>query len=158
MEKKIDEKTAKAFETGNVAELIREIDVGENGERVGKSPGEIETTCVKIRRFAGETPNEEIKTAIKNAVSELLNGDPYDVYCAALTACDFEYEAVHGRSGFGIDFEETIKTIEEKMETVFAKDAKTSVTWPTKVEHMRGETEAVLIYMKKNLKRIRQQG
>ena len=37
------------------------------------------------------------------------------MYCAALTASDFEYEAVHGRSGFGIDFEETIKTIEERV-------------------------------------------
>ena len=44
------------------------------------------------------------------------------------------------------------------MKTVFAKDAKTSVTWPTKVEHMRDETEAVLVYMKAELKNIRQSG
>ena len=147
-----DEEIRKAFAGNEVDDLIRNVSISENGERIGMDRDEIDYVSRRLRQFAGKKPSDKVCAAVARALETLLQGDAYDVYCAVLLIGDFLYEANRGGNVFGIDFRKMLKSVENGMKRAFNGDVrKTSVSWPLKTEYMKYDAEAVVRYMKANV-------
>ena len=150
-----DEEIKEAFAEGKAEDLIRNVLVSENGERIGMDRDEVDYVSKRIRQFAGENPSKEVCAAVSDALETLLKGDAYDVYCAVLLLGDLFYEESRGRNAFGIDFGKTLESVENAIKRTFSEEfSETSVSWPSKTEYMKYDAEAIVRYMKANVGKI----